>query len=355
MTIVDEILNCRSDSEQAEALKKRLIDNAKSTFSGAREIFLYLLYVDSSDLDLMSEALLRTDDFVYMHYLLRSFYVKDYRHFIQRMVQSDDPKYLSNVLYDVDYLDEQGKLDIIRRIIELGNDRYILKAFYRYFVIDGLFENAILACARNFLIQKMDIEIDEHNYKDILTEVFYREDYKKDPDGLSGNCFKGRNGHIPNLIVCHINHTYASAIERFYNEESQVSSHYVIRRDGHVKQVVGLDDSAWANGTSSDPMKDNYKGFATSEIVRNADDNANYFSFSIEHESFDGSLTKQQLDTTIGVMQEIIAYLKNKYNYDFLIDRQHIIGHSDVNPITRGKCPGEKFPFDEIIDELKRG
>ena len=53
------------------------------------------------------------------------------------------------------------------------------------------------------------------------------------------------------------------------------------------------------------------------------------------------------------VMKEIIAYMKEKYNYDFPIDREHIIGHNEVNPIVRTKCPGNKFSFDQIIRTLK--
>ena len=83
-------------------------------------------------------------------------------------------------------------------------------------------------------------------------------------------------------------------------------------------------------------------------------DNANYITFSIEHESFDGSLTKEQLNSTIEVMKKIIKYLKKEYNYDFEIDRKHIIGHDEVNPVVRTKCPGDIFPFDKIINELRK-
>ena len=79
----------------------------------------------------------------------------------------------------------------------------------------------------------------------------------------------------------------------------------------------------------------------------------NYYTFSIERESFDGSLTKEQLQSSINVMKDIIKYLKDKYNYDFIIDRKHIIGHNEVNPIVRTKCPGKKFPYDIIINELR--
>ena len=127
---------------------------------------------------------------------------------------------------------------------------------------------------------------------------------------FSTNCYKGRKNFIPSIIVCHINNTYKSAIYHFYNEKSEVSSHFVIRRDGYIKQVVSLDDSSWANGTSLNENSDVYYKFATTKLVNKINDNANYFTFSIEHESFDGSLTEEQFKSTIKVMKEIIEYVK---------------------------------------------
>lgn len=166
-------------------------------------------------------------------------------------------------------------------------------------------------------------------------------------------CYKGRKNYIPNIIVCHINNTYHGAITHFYNKSDEVSCHYLIRRDGHVKQIVSLDDSSWANGTSINESSDVYYKFAVSPLVNTINDNANYFTFSIEHESFDGSLTDAQINSSVKVIKEIIKYLKDKYNYDFKIDREHIIGHNEINPIVRPKCPGNQFPFDKIIDSLK--
>jgi len=33
--------------------------------------------------------------------------------------------------------------------------------------------------------------------------------------------------------------------------------------------------------------------------------------------------------------------------------RSNIIGHNEVNPITRSFCPGPRFPFDEIVQRLQ--
>lgn len=36
-----------------------------------------------------------------------------------------------------------------------------------------------------------------------------------------------------------------------------------------------------------------------------------------------------------------------------LESRNYIVGHNEINPILRTKCPGSKFPFDRIINTLK--
>ncbi len=346
--MINEIL---SAGNGADDLETRVL-----SANDARLMFLYLFFKDAGRLDEIGDKILASGDLKYIWYLLRSFHIKEYEKYLLPILDnSDDPGYLFNVLYDVDYLDEASRLRIIDKIIETNSDRYILKSIYYYFVVLDLFDEELYLKMNDILFGRFQVEIDKTNYKVKLSELFYMDDSNEDPSGFSTHCFSGRNEHTPNLIVCHINHTYSSAIQHFYDENGATSSHFVIRRDGHVKQVVSLDDSAWANGTTLDEKHDNYYKFAHSKIIKSTADNANYFTFSIEHESFDGTLTREQFDSTIKVMRKIIAYLKERYNYDFPIDREHIIGHSDVNPILRRKCPGEKFPFDEIIQALRRG
>ena len=37
------------------------------------------------------------------------------------------------------------------------------------------------------------------------------------------------------------------------------------------------------------------------------------------------------------------------YGIEIPIDREHMIGHCEINPVTRPHCPGEDFPFDRLI------
>lgn len=345
--MVEKILNFNKNDIQLENLEKQVIES-----NNARLMFLYLYFVNRDNIDYISNEILKTNNYRYIHFMLRTFIIKKYNTFIDFIIlNNDDPRYLFNILYDVDYLDDYYRLKIINKIITLKNDNYIFKAIYYYFVVLNLFNEKLFSTIQFALKNKYSISLTEENYKSTFDSILYKK--MEDPDGFSQNCYKGRKDYIPNIIVCHINNTYNSAINNFYNTDSEVSSHYVIRKDGHIKQVVSLDDSSWANGTSVSDSSDVYYKFATSKLINSVADNANYFTFSIEHESFDGSLTEEQFKSTIIVMKEIIKYLKDRYNYDFQIDRDHIISHSEINPIVRTKCPGNKFPFDKIIEELK--
>ena len=277
--MIDKILSYanNNDIEKVKELENEVISS-----SSARCMFLYLYYVSCENLNIISHKILDTKDFRYIHFLLRSFMIDDYNIFIEFiLINNNDSRYLFNVLYDVDYLDNNYRLKIINKIITLGDDNYIFKALYYYFIILNLFDDELL-CLFN---ERLSINVTKDNYKTIFENILSEYDNTFDHDGFTNNCFKGRNGYIPN-------------------------------------------------------------------IINSIEDNANYYTFSIEHESFDGSLTDEQLKASIEVMKKIIKYLKDKYDYDFIIDRNHIIGHNEVNPVVRKKCPGNKFPFDDIISNL---
>ena len=44
-----------------------------------------------------------------------------------------------------------------------------------------------------------------------------------------------------------------------------------------------------------------------------------------------------------------MAEVKRIYKVDISIDREHMIGHCEINPVTRPHCPGEAFPYDALI------
>lgn len=177
---------------------------------------------------------------------------------------------------------------------------------------------------------------------------------------LSPNKYNGRNGWKPDMIVCHITEgSYAGAISWLCNPASKASAHFVVAKDGRITQLVELTDSSWCNGTSTDPNSKVYHGKSTLKKVKARKTNANYYTVTIEHEGIwaqgKGKLTDAQLAATIELMKHIRAEVKRIYGIDIPVDREHIVGHYQVNPVTKPNCPGSAFQWDAVIAALKGG
>jgi N-acetyl-anhydromuramyl-L-alanine amidase AmpD len=323
---------------------KYLILNKES----ARDIFYYAYY-NNTDISYLSKLILDTKDLKYIKLFLTHIKEADKSLFLDFILSTNNARYIYNVWLDIDEYVLKTKL-FLNKLIELNNKEYLFLMAYNYFIVKNLYDEEIFN-----LIQTFYKEIKITNYKDILRKLFAesKNKYKIDINGYTNNCYKGHNGVVPFIIVCHISSRYEKILYNFYDEKSDVSSHFVISRTGNVSEVVSLDDSAWANGTSLNETSDVYYKLAKNKYVRETAMNANYFTFSIEHESFDGTLTDEEYKASLNVMKKIIKYLKDTYNYDFIIDEEHIIGHSDVAPIVRTKCPGNNFPFKRLINDLK--
>ncbi len=174
------------------------------------------------------------------------------------------------------------------------------------------------------------------------------------------NKFSGRNGWKPDIIVLHTaDGTYDGTVGWMQNSASQVSSHFVVAKDGRITQLVDIKDGAWCNGTSTDPTKNTHYGKASLAAVRERKTNANYYTVSIEHEGLwkdtKGKLTDAQLASTITLIKYIIAEVKAQFGVDIPIDREHIVGHYQISPVTRPNCPGAQMQWDAIISALKVG
>jgi len=174
----------------------------------------------------------------------------------------------------------------------------------------------------------------------------------------SPNKNTGRNSWKPDIIVCHISEGYyESGCDWLCNPTSQASTHYFVGKKGEVSQLVDLKDTAWGNGTTTTAGDSRYYGNSTIQAVRQRKTSANYYTISIEHEGFykdsKGSLTEAQLSATVELIQHIIKEVKNIFGIDIPVDRQHIVGHCDIAPKWKPNCPGQNFPFDEIIKRVK--
>lgn len=160
----------------------------------------------------------------------------------------------------------------------------------------------------------------------------------------------GKTWSIPDVFVMHTAEgTYNGTIGWEKNSSSQVSSHFVIAKDGRVTMLVPLNMAAFTQGLSynKSPMSKDAK----SKLVKERSVNPNCYCISAEFEGFykdhHGNMTDSQIDSVI----EIIKWC-NHNGANIPYDREHIIGHCDINPMARALCPGELFPYDKVINRL---
>jgi len=155
------------------------------------------------------------------------------------------------------------------------------------------------------------------------------------------NFRKGRKGYSPIAIVDHQTAgKFPGCLNWMMNSQAQASSHYLINRQGEIFQLVKDEDTAWANGGVNKPTWNLYNGV-----------NPNLYTLSIEHECYpevggNGNLTDIQYQATVWLHK----YLIDKWNIP--IDREHIIGHFQIDSVDRPNCPGSAFPWDKLMQDL---
>ena len=167
---------------------------------------------------------------------------------------------------------------------------------------------------------------------------------------------RGRQGHIPDIIVCHITDgAFPGSISWVTNPQSQVSYHYMVSRAGDITQCVDIRNTAWANGTNNNGTRDNRHSRLAA--VRDRRVNANLYTVSIgfegRHSETRGALTPEQTSAAVFVIELIRDEVKNIWNKKIPVSRDNIVGHTCITPLHRPNCPGDLFPFDRIIKHLQ--
>lgn len=156
----------------------------------------------------------------------------------------------------------------------------------------------------------------------------------------SPNYGKGRNGKKIIAIVNHITAgTFPGCLSWLRNPQAKASAHYLVTRQGKIYQMVRDEDTSWHAGAVNKPSWKLYDGT-----------NPNRYTIGIEHECLSGGLlTEAQYKATVELHKMLIA----KYNIP--IDKDHIIGHYQIDSVNRPNCPGPSFPWDRLFSDLKGG
>ena len=161
----------------------------------------------------------------------------------------------------------------------------------------------------------------------------------------SPNFAVGRKGYKPMAIFFHIEAgTEGGTQNWFKNPASQVSAHYSISKQGEITQYVKEEDTAWAVGRVTNPSWEFYKQGV----------NPNLTTISIENEGYpqDG-FTDAQVETNIWLAAEICKRWDIDVSNETVESHQRLCGHYQLDPISRHQCPGDKFPWQRVIDGVK--
>lgn len=147
--------------------------------------------------------------------------------------------------------------------------------------------------------------------------------------------FSSRDTYKPEAIVIHIMAgTLVGTDSWFQSKTSSVSAHYGIGLNGEIHQYVQEDKAAWHAGVVTNP----------SWKLLKPDINPNKYTIGIEHEGqLDTVWTPEMKKASAGLIADICS------RWSIPIDRDHIIGHYQINAVNRPNCPAMNK---SIIDEL---
>tara|TARA_B100001173_G_scaffold304736_1_gene309174 strand:+ start:511 stop:1254 length:744 start_codon:yes stop_codon:yes gene_type:complete len=115
------------------------------------------------------------------------------------------------------------------------------------------------------------------------------------------------------------------SIKRLTEIQSQVSCHYLIKKNGEIINLVPDLYIAWHAGTSS---WKNYKLLNKNSIGIEVTNPGHQFGYK--------KFPKKQINSLVKISNILIKKYK--------INKRNILGHSDIAP-ERKKDPGEKFPW----------
>jgi Negative regulator of beta-lactamase expression len=141
---------------------------------------------------------------------------------------------------------------------------------------------------------------------------------------------KKRNKKSIKFIIIHYTgmKNESDAIKRLCDSKSKVSSHYFIKNNGDLLNLVPDLYNAWHSGKSSWKKFESLNRYSIGIEINNPGHEFKYKRYSFKQ---------------ISSLIKLLKVLKKKYK----IKKQNILGHSDISP-NRKKDPGEKFPWKKL-------
>ncbi|MFJ6862766.1 N-acetylmuramoyl-L-alanine amidase [Streptomyces termitum] len=133
---------------------------------------------------------------------------------------------------------------------------------------------------------------------------------------------------VDRVVIHVVQGSYASALKVFRNPLHQAATHYVVRKDGHVAQMVRELDVAFHAGNRK----------------------MNERSIGIEHEGFVDRPEDFTAEMYAGSAR-LTADICRRYRMP--VDREHVIGHVEVEG-TDHTDPGPHWDWDRYMELVRR-
>ena len=118
------------------------------------------------------------------------------------------------------------------------------------------------------------------------------------------------------------------AIKKLCAYNSKVSSHYFIKKNGQILNLVPDLYEAWHAGKSKWKKFKSLNKYSIGIEINNPGHEFGYNTFNLKQ---------------INSLKKLLSFLIKKYN----IKADNVLGHSDIAP-DRKKDPGEKFPWKKL-------
>lgn len=144
---------------------------------------------------------------------------------------------------------------------------------------------------------------------------------------ISPNQEKGRRGLKPQAFVIHVTEgAEYGAIEWCMSPKSQVSYHYIVKKNGDIVELVNPENIAWHAGRIIR---------ATWDGVKNGN-NPNLYTIGIAYAGFaNEGPTFEQVMSMIRLLHELAEY------YKIPLDKNTVVGHNQIR--ADKTCPGQKI------------
>jgi N-acetyl-anhydromuramyl-L-alanine amidase AmpD len=134
---------------------------------------------------------------------------------------------------------------------------------------------------------------------------------------------RGEDGAARLIVIHYTDISYARTLRAFSIRASDVSSHYVIRGDGHIAQIVGEDSTAWHAG--------------------NVWYNLNSVGIELELDARTNPVFRAEQYYAAAALSCAIAA-----RHGIPLDRRHVIGHNEV-PGTDHTDPGPTWNWPHFM------